>query len=84
MSARSRVGEREPECQAIGCRQSATAPALEVLVPASGGLELALQLCSLHRDEVERAVEAAMDAVFQAGLEAVQTAMRGGWGGLVW
>jgi hypothetical protein len=84
MSASTSVGERRPECQAVGCRQSATAPAVEVLVPASGGIELELQLCPEHRDEVERALEAAMDAVFQAGLEAVQTAMRAGWGGLTW
>jgi hypothetical protein len=56
----------------------------EVIVPASGGIELALQLCPVHRDEVERALEAAMEAVFQAGLEAVQAAMRAGWGGMVW
>jgi hypothetical protein len=47
-------------------------------------MELELQLCPEHRDEVERALEAAMDAVFQAGLEAGQTAMRTGWGGLTW
>jgi hypothetical protein len=57
---------------------------VEVLVPASGGTELELQLCPEHREEVERALEAAMDAVFHAGLEAVQTAMRAGWGGLIW
>jgi hypothetical protein len=84
MSARSSVGEQQPACQAVGCRQSAAAPAAEVLVPASGGMELELQLCPEHRDEVERALEAAMDAVFQAGLEAVQAAMRAGWGGMVW
>jgi hypothetical protein len=84
MTARRSVGDQLPACQAIGCRQSASAPAVEVLVPASGGMELELQLCSEHRDEVERALEAAMDAVFQAGLEAVQTAIRAGWGGLIW
>jgi hypothetical protein len=46
-------------------------------------MELELQLCPEHRDEVERALEAAMDAVFHAGLEAVRAAMRSGWGGMV-
>jgi hypothetical protein len=84
MSARSSVGERQRTCQAVGCRQQASASAVEVLVPASGGMEVELQLCPEHRDEVERALEAAMEAVFGAGLEAVQIAIRAGWGGLTW
>jgi hypothetical protein len=84
MSARTSVGEQRTRCQAVGCQQPATVPAVNVLLPAGGGIELELQLCPVHRDEVKRALEAAMDAVFQAGLEAVQAAMRAGWGGLVW
>jgi hypothetical protein len=45
-------------------------------MPATGGLELELQLCPRHRTEVERGLEAAHEAVFQSGLRAEEAAIR--------
>ncbi len=79
MSARWSVGEGPPLCQAVGCRQLAAPVAGEVLLPASGGIELVLELCPEHRDAVERAVEAVGEVVFQAGLDIAEATTAVGW-----
>lgn len=83
MCARESVGRQRPVCQTIGCREPAGPVATEVVVPASCGLELALRLCPLHRTEVERAFEAAIEAIFQAGALATEAAAYAGWRGFL-
>jgi hypothetical protein len=82
VSARSSVGRRYPICQASGCRQPAAATLTEVIVPATVGLELELRLCPEHRNEVERSLRVAEEAIFEAGLEAADAAIRAGWTGI--
>lgn len=54
-------------CQTSGCREAAAAVPTEVDLPIFGRLEM--DLCPLHRDELELAVEDVMDRVFVAGAE---------------
>jgi hypothetical protein len=77
MSARWSV----PMCQAVGCRQLASPVVVEVLLPVYGGVELALELCPEHRDEVERAVAAVGEIVFQVGLDVAQETTAACWAG---
>ena len=83
MSAGGSVRRRRARCQAVGCLEPAAPVAVEVIVPATGGLELALRLCPLHRAEVERGLEAAGEAIFEAGVSAMEAAARAGWSGLL-
>jgi hypothetical protein len=79
MSARWSVGDRRPMCQAIGCRQLASPVAVEVLLPIYGGVELALEVCPEHRDQVERAVAAISELVFEVGLDVAEAATAACW-----
>lgn len=56
-----------PRCQTSGCREAAAAVSIGIDIPIFGQLEM--DLCPLHRDELELAVEDVMDRVFVAGAE---------------
>jgi hypothetical protein len=83
MGARRSLGRSGPVCQVIGCREPAAATVAELIMPATAGLGLELKLCPIHRSEVERGLEAAGEAVFQAGLEAHEAVVRPGWVGML-
>ena len=56
-----------PRCQASGCSDASAAVPTEIDIPVFGRLEM--ELCPLHRDELELAVEDVIDRMFIAGAE---------------
>jgi hypothetical protein len=83
MTARSSLGRGRPSCQAIGCREPATATVTQLTVPATGRLELELKLCPVHRAEAERGLALAEEVMFEAGLSPEEATIRAGWAGIV-
>ena len=61
------AGTARSRCQTSGCREAPAAVPTEIDMPIFGRLEL--DLCPLHRDELEIVVEEVMDRVFVAGAE---------------
>ncbi|MBJ7598182.1 MAG: hypothetical protein JF922_08870 [Candidatus Dormibacteraeota bacterium] len=64
------------------CGEPAANAISEVIVPGTGGLGLELSLCPTHRGEVERGLDVAEEAIYEAGLLPDEAVIRAGWAGI--